>query len=76
MKFMVDNTILGASILLVNFETNEEKEAYMKATQEAYEAIRQKKYLSVEEQSKLEQAVIDATRNFVRFRRVLDSSNS
>lgn len=70
LNFAVQNTILGTSILLVNFETAQEEKAYEEAVKQTYEAIKNKKILSQAEQDNLEAAVVAATKRFVHMRRV------
>ena len=70
LMFLVERTALGVSIVLVTLETDSERRLYEKAVSTALESIKQKKLLTTEQEEKLEQDIIDATREFVRLRRV------
>lgn len=70
LMFLVENTALGASMILINFETAQEKRAYEQAIKEAYDAIKKGQYLTTKQEQELEQAVIDSTKQFIRMRRV------
>ena len=69
LSFILHETILGASVLYRNFQTDQEMDDYMKAVEEAEKNMKNKK-LTKEQQDELEQAVMEATQRFIRLRGV------
>lgn len=76
LMFLVEKTALKASEILFTLETEAEKKAYNEAVNQVAEKIKSKAILTDKQKQELEDAVIDATRDFINLRRVrLTSKN-
>ena len=67
LSFVLHETALGASVIYRNFETEKDKDNFIQAVKDAEKAMKSK-ILTDEQEAHLEEAIIEATKRFIRLR--------
>lgn len=66
LSFLFEETALGASVIYRKFKSEKDRKNYLKAVDETYKNMDKKKSLTWEQRVELEEALVAATRKFIR----------